>query len=229
MARLHNAGKVELAAKVSGTVKDVPDRWLGESDPWSVYFDEAGPTPINTPIRVQWSDFDADDAPAHLREFAAEHFFCELNDSKPILWLNKSEERFGGLPALLDDRKGRGKTETALHNAERVSICRTMWMAMLGVSIAAVEPPDDEREDPAWPDEPWKKQVLESVLPTVYRDHGTTEALRLVTQEWREPGAAAKFESRATMAVNRLVKSERLLNRTLRVINRSLADDPEED
>jgi hypothetical protein len=89
----------------------------------------------------------------------------DLDGPSPRLLLNSG---FDGLSALLDDRKGRGGSDRALHDFKRTSIARATWLALITESLADVQgDPNDPDDELAWPPTEWKAEVLKYVLPRI--------------------------------------------------------------
>jgi hypothetical protein len=215
------AGRTKMEGVISGTVDGIDHRCLGRSAPWNIDFDEADHSPLSGALRVQWVDFDQPGDYAFLKEYADQPFYTDLVDDRPTVFLNRAE-RFRGLDALLDDRKRNLAWDRALHNAERVSIARSVWMAMLNAAIASIER-GDEGDDPDWPEQDWKRQVLQKLLPRVYPDKSDKEALREALANWNSKHGAGQLESRAQAEIGKIIKADRLLRLTLASLSQDLS------
>jgi len=213
LMRASFAGKMKLEAVISGTIDGYEFRFLGRSEPWNLYFDEADHLPLSGTLRVQWVDFDQPGEYTFLTEYADQPFYTDLVDDRPTVFLNRSE-RFRGLTTLLDDRKRTLSWDRALHNAERVSIARSVWMAMLNAAIAGIEQ-GQAGEDPDWPEQDWKRQVLQKLLPRIYPDKSDREALREAVVNWNSKHGAGQLESRAQAEIGKVIRADRLLRLTL--------------
>jgi hypothetical protein len=170
-------------------------------------------------IDVRWVDFKAHDAPAFLRDYVNEPFYCDLPDdpdAKPVVFLNSSKD-FDRLPQILDDRPRRGYP-LALHNSERSGIARSVWMAMLNTALAAIREGEGDA-DPDWPDATWQRQVLKILLPRVYRNQTEAEALKSAHQAWQGRQGAGIIESRGQAEINRRIEAAKLLRRTLNIVS----------
>ena len=207
------AGKLKLEGVICGTIEGSGHRFLGRSEPWNLYFDEADHLPLSGTLRVQWVDFDQPGEYTFLTEYADQSFYTDLVDDRPTVFLNRSE-KYSGLFALLADRKRTVRWDRALHNAERVSIARSVWMAMLNAAIAAIEQ-GQEGDDPDWPEQDWKRQVLQKLLPKIYPDKSDREALREAVVNWNSKHGAGQLESRAQAEIGKVIRADRLLRLTL--------------
>jgi hypothetical protein len=219
MERGNFTGKVVVQAVVVGLIHASANRFLGHSEQWVIYLDEPDISPLSGAIRVKWVDFDepGDGDYKFLQEFREQSFYTDLQSNTPTLFLNKSK-RFDGLPALLDDRK-RDPAGEALHNAERVGIARSVWMAMFNASIASISP--DEDGTPDWPTEDWKRRVLQILLARFYPELGDTERLDEAWRSWKSPDRAGELESRVQAEINLMMAAPKLLRRTLEFISRA--------
>ncbi len=189
------AGKVSVHALVVGEVHGSPNRYLAMSDAWSIYFDLAFLTP-----------------------FSEHAFYTDLDSAQPTLYLNASK-KFEGLAMLLGDRK-RTPSEKPLHNAERVSIARTVWMALFNTSIASI-PEDDGVPD--WPTDDWKRKVLKKMLSRIYPLQSDAERLETVLEVWNSNERAGQLESLAQVKIDAMIRVPRLLRLTLDFISKGTA------
>jgi hypothetical protein len=121
-------------------------------------------------------------------------------------------EGFPGLAAILKDQPNRRGTDKALHDMQRTSIARSVWMALVADSLAAVKP-GDEDEPPDWPDEDWQREVLEIILRSIDSNKSDAELLRMAAHDWRTYPGAADFYSHAEAIVGDIVKANQMLRR----------------
>ena len=212
------AGKVTVHSIVVGRVHGLENRYLGVSESWSIYFDEPPVPPVTGAMRVRWVDFDTPGELAFLSRFGEHAFYTDLDSAQPTLYLNSSK-RFDGLPALLGDRK-RTAAERPLHNAERVSIARTVWMALFNTSVASVPEPDDSEDVLDWPDDEWKRKVLKKLLSRIYPLKSDAERLQAALEAWNSKERAGQLESLAQVKIDALIRVPRLLRLTLDFINK---------
>jgi hypothetical protein len=210
------AGKITVHALVVGQVHGRPNRYLGVSDDWRIYFDEPPIPPISGAMRVRWVDFDNPSELAFLSAFSDHALYTDLDSAQPTLYLNSSK-KFDGLAALLDDRK-RSAAEKPLHNAERVSIARTVWMALFNTSVASIPEPEDGVLD--WPEDEWKQNVLKKLLSRIYPLKSDAERLETVLEVWSSKERAGQLESLAQVKIDAIIRSPRLLRLTLDFINK---------
>lgn len=216
---LHRAdyrGAVRLDAVVAGRAGGLSHRFLGSAEPWILHFDEPAIPKRGGSIKVRWVDFKSENAPPFLGDYVNEPFYADLTDEVPVVYLNKSRD-FERLPVVLDDRRRRG-SDLALHNAERIGIARSVWMAMLNAAIAGIREAEDSA-DPDWPEADWQRRVLRILLPQVYRDHADAEALRSAFQAWDTREGAGLLESRGQAEINRRIGAAKLLRRTLNLMS----------
>lgn len=211
-------GKATIHGLVVGTINGRENRFLSETEAWILHIDEPDISPLTGTMRVRWMDFDqpADDC-IFLVDYRDHPFYSDLQSEKPTLFLNRSK-RFSGLPTLLDDRK-RKPSERPLHNSERISIARSVWMALLNTSIASIIV--DDGETPEWPTEDWKRMVLKSILSKVFPAKSESELLSEAVDAWRSNERAGKLESRAQAVIDDKIAAGRLLRLTLDYMARS--------
>lgn len=214
--RANFAGKASVHALIVGKTGSLDNRYLALSESWLVYFDPPDIPPLSGTMRVQWQDFDQpDEGLTFLTDFAEHSYYTDLQSETPTLYLNRSQ-RFDGLSALLDDRP-RKPGERPLHNAERVSIARTVWMAMLHAAIASVGRDEDGVAE--WPPEDWKRSVLKKLLSKVFPDKSQDELLEEAMQAWNSNDRAGQLESWVQAAIDRNIGAGKLLQRTLTFMN----------
>jgi hypothetical protein len=213
-------GKVDLAGLITGTVDMRRCRYLGESSVWKINFDEPDLPPLHGTLRVKWADFsDPGDDPGYLKEYVNQPFFSDLVSRVPTVFLNRSNA-FRGFPSLLDDRRRTQPYDRALHNSERIGIARSVWMAMLNVSSAAIQEGEDGT-DPDWPTENWKHQVLQILIPRIYPDLSDHAALKQLQEDWKSRDSVGALESRAEAAIGDVVQAGTLLKRSLEDLART--------
>jgi hypothetical protein len=212
------SGKVTVHALVVGQVHGLANRYLGMSDEWTIYFDEPAIPPLTGTMRVSWVDFEHPDDLVFLTSFCEHAFYTDLDSAQPTLYLNSSK-KFDGLRALLGDRK-RPEAERPLHNAERISIVRTVWMALFNTSIASIIQPEDEDEMPDWPADDWKQKVLKKLLRRIYPLDSDAERLQSALDAWNSNEMAGQLESVAQVKIDALIRVPRMLRLTLDIINK---------
>lgn len=221
VARANFRGSASVSAIVSGVAFDRNNRFVGRSSEWQLHFDEPDVRPMTGTMKVRWMDFENPDPGLDfLKSYQDREFYSDMQSDVPTLYLNKSES-FDGLPALLDDRRRRTE-DLPLHNAERVSVARSVWMGLINTAIASVR--HDEDGVPDWPLEPWKRLVLKRFLHRVYPTHGDDELLVEVDEAWRSSERTAELESRLQLAVDDVISAGKLLRRTLDILKRRSSD-----
>ncbi len=211
------AGYANLRAVIAGTVSGRDRRFLGESEEWRLVFDQAsGPLPNGT-LPVKWIDFTSDDVLKFLRRYQGEPFYADLEQTRPTVYLNKG---FEGLPELFPERGRSTGAYLALHEAERMSIARSVWMALFEASLAGIEVPDDDGTNAGWPELGWQRDVLRQLLPLVYVNVDEEEALRLAARDRIED--ARGLSSRAVAAIGRdILRDGTALRRAIKAIQDS--------
>ena len=165
-------------------------------------------------LRVRWVNFRAEDADPLAKQFPnSTHLaWFGAGEALPEVWLNSA---FDGLEALLRDRKDRRGTEKGLHDMQRVSIARGVWMALVADALAAVRCGSDEdgSAEPDWPDAEWQSEVLRRVLPEVAPGKSDRELLALAATEWRTHPGAAEFYARAEAVIGDMIRANETLRR----------------
>lgn len=217
------SGKAELTPTVTGIVDGADAKIMGSANPWSIHFDEADTTQIDGTLRVRWVDFENPKDDQMLLDYMDHSFVTDLAGSRPTLFLNKSD-KFRGLQALLGDRKRTSPWDRALHDAERVGIARSVWMAMVNASIAAIRK-GEEGEEPDWPVTEWKKQVLKAVLTRVYPDMSEKTALAAANEAWQSGEGASMLESACEAEIGSLIGASKLLKRSLQYLSANMPTD----
>jgi hypothetical protein len=208
--------KATLQAILTGTIDSVPCRPVSFSDQWSLYFDPSESFRIAGSLAVKWCDFKAESAPPIAKQFPDASYVVEMDKSLPEILLNSS---FEGLEPLLRDTKDRSPVEQALHDSTRMSIARSVWMALLNDSVAGIKPGDDN-DDPTWPDREWQAEVLKRILPEIDTAKSEAELLRLTANEWRTHPGSALFLSRAEAAIGEFVGANKSLRKSTQTLMR---------
>jgi hypothetical protein len=167
-------GEVEVTAILSGTVGEVPHRYLGQSSSWTVLIDQHASQPLKGGPPVKWIDFSERE---DLQGYADQLFYVDMSGALPAVYLNK---RIEGLPVVLPTYGEPPEPLRPMYETLRTSIARSVWMALLEASLAGiiVSEKDDSTEEPAWPEIRWQHDVLRMILPKVYPVADETEALR---------------------------------------------------
>jgi hypothetical protein len=205
--------RTELRATLTCEAGGVPYRPVALGSPWTLHFDEPASLRLRGTLTVKWVDFKKPETPSPARDFPDSTHVVAMGGRMPEIWLNSS---FDGLEALLRDRKDRRGHEKGLHDMQRLSIARGVWMALVADALAAVRSGDDG-EEPDWPEPDWQKEVLRKVLPEVAPGLPEAELLRLAADDWRTQPGSAEFLSRAEAVVGDIIKA----NSTLRTFVRS--------
>jgi hypothetical protein len=161
---------------------------------------------------VRWLNFKNPDAPLPARDFPTSTHVVAFTGGVPELWLNSG---FDGLEPLLKDRKDRRGADKGLHDFQRTSIARGVWMALIGDALAAIraDTADDGTTEADWPELPWQTEILKLVLPEVAPGKSDREVLRMAIEEWRQHPGSAEFFARAEAVVGDRVKANESLRR----------------
>jgi hypothetical protein len=149
------------------------------------------------------------EAPAIVRDFPDSTHVVSFDGGMPEVLLNST---FPGLEPILKDQPTRRGTDKALHDMQRASIARAVWMALVADSLAAVRP-GDEDEPPDWPDEDWQKEVLDRILVGIDSSKSREELLTMAAEEWRSHPGATVYYSRAEAVIGDIVKANETLRR----------------
>jgi hypothetical protein len=193
---------------VGGTLRTRP---VAFSPAWNVYFDEPPSLRFRGTLSVRWVNFKSPPpgTPAVVAQFPDATHVVSFAGGMPEVLLNSA---FEGLEPLLKDRRDRRDPERALHDMQRVSIARGVWMALVADAMAAVKP-GDEDEAPDWPQEDWQKEVLKHIVLAVDPAKSEAELLSMAANDWRSHPGAAEFYARAEAIIGDIVKANQTLRR----------------
>jgi hypothetical protein len=195
-----------IYATVTGTVADVPHRWLGASPKISVDLH-----PPRTPeisgghVPVVWRDFSETDEGENPIDPSLhdEMSFVDLSlPEGPIIYLN---ERVPELRRLLEMRTGRTRSERAIRELALDLVAAPAMVAMANAALAAAGPSDDGGEA-QWPGD-WHGEILRSMLPLMYPDREPDAALAIAVRGLTSGEDAQDVQSRLLAAAARLVKA----------------------
>ena len=199
--------RAAIYATVTGTVADVPHRWLGASREISVDLH-----PPRTPeisggqVPVVWRDFSETEEGQNPIDPALhdEMSFVDMSlPEGPIIYLN---DRVPELRRLLDVRTGRTRAERAIREMALDLVAVPAMVSMVNVAIAAAGPPDEGGEA-QWPDSDWQRDVLRGLLPLMYPDREPDAALAVAVRGLTSSEDAQDIQSRLLGAASRLVKA----------------------
>ena len=210
------SGRLDLSASASATVNGIPSRLVAKSEPWWVFFDEPNTVKVGGALKVKWVDFQDTGAPHVARQFPDATHVVDLDGALPVVYLNQS---FEGLHALLKDQKDRSTVEQALHDAHRYSIARSVWMALLMDSLAAVRMEEGETEA-LWPDKEWQREVLRRLLPKIVPHKTDQELLNMAGEDWQSGTGLASFLPRAEAAIGDFIECNAALRKSLHKLNK---------
>lgn len=207
-------GRVAVVPVLTATVGGIPHRPVGSAAGWTLHFDEPESLRLRGTLRVRWVNFKAEDADPLAQQFPdSTHLaWFGAGQALPEVWLNSA---FEGLEPLLRDRKDRRGSEKGLHDMQRLSIARGVWMALVADALASVRVAADESgaDEPDWPEAEWQAEVLRRVLPEVAPGKADRELLTLAATEWRSHPGAAEFYARAEAVVGDMIRANETLRR----------------
>lgn len=202
--------RVELRALLTPREGPLACKPVSLSSPWNVYFDEPASFRFKGTLAVRWVNFKLPEAsPPWVKEFPDSTHVVSFDGGMPEVLLNSS---FHGLEPILRDQRNRRGTDKAIHDMQRTSIARSVWMALVGDSLAAVKKGDDD-EPAEWPDEDWQREVLQIILRLLDSSKSDAELLRMVAEHWRSHPEAAVIYSRAEAIIGDVVKANETLRR----------------
>ena len=215
--RRNMRGPVSLQAHLAGTVNAAEHRFLAGADEWTLYFEQAASPSPRGALPIQWVDFGAMDAPVFLKKYLNEPMYADLEGIPvPKIYLNKG---FEGLAALFVEKPRPAGARLALHEAERVSLAKGIWLALFHVALAAVIEPE-ENQEPDWP-VGWQGDVLKRMLARVHPDLDEGARLSKAVQERKSEGAR-NFEALVLAAVSQdLIKEGKGLERSLMALEQA--------
>jgi hypothetical protein len=207
-------GRAVVGPILTAVVGGISHRPVGVATGWALHFDEPESLRLRGTLRVRWVDFKAADADPLARQFpdSTHLVWFGAGQALPEVWLNSA---FDGLEPLLRDRKDRRGAEKGLHDMQRLSIGRGVWMALMADALAAVRAESDESGsgEPDWPDTEWQAEVLRRVLPEVAPGKSDRELLKLAATEWRTHPGAAEFYARAEAMIGDMIRANETLRR----------------
>lgn len=218
-AELHRSqfrDKVQLEAMLTAKVDGVANRPVATSDDWTLYFDPSESFRVAGSLRVVWYDFKSESAPPIARQFPESAYVVDLDRPLPEILLNKS---FEGLEPILRDAKDRTPTELALHDITRMSIARSVWLALVHDAMSAI-PCDEDDEEPTWPEREWHAEVLRRILVEIDPGKSESELLRLAATEWRRHPGSAAFAARAEAVIGDVVGANKALRKSTQALIR---------
>lgn len=207
------AKKASLRAIVSGTVNGVSHRYYAESDAWNIWLSAPEIPMLTGDLQVSWADFTGDDCPATIDPAFRQHaFYVDVTADPPVIYLN---EGVPDLRRLFDESPRRSHVERALREAHFLSIASAGWLAMFNASLGGI---GQDGDSVLWPDVEWERQVLVTVLPKVYPDLASDDALRTAFEDDASPDGARLLQSRAMAAIQGILQSAPKIRRTIKTL-----------
>ena len=223
-----------LRCGVVASVEGQSNRIIGWADTWTISFDDLPNWPINGAIKITWVDFNfPDEDKKYLRRHAENYMYLSLDQDEPQVFLNKG---FDGLEQLLTDRKRRA-ADRALNDQTRAAIADKTWTALFNTALSAVEelteydPKTGELRktgEPQWPDTNWQRTVLEALLPDMYPDKDSDEALKEAWSDRNTPDSPGTLQEHLAVATTVQSKANRLLRDSIRAMSNELGADEQE-
>jgi hypothetical protein len=214
--RLSYRGRSAVYGVLAGTVNGSTNRFLGQTEEWSVHFDLPAILPLEGSLPVKWLDFTSERAASHLQANQHEPFYADLTIHQPTVYLNSS---IPGYQNLLSDRKGRSPLDAALHNSERVGIARAVWLQLFNASLAGITVEEDE--EPTWPGVEWQRQVLKALIPMMYEESSDAEALHRAAEARGSNDGVRDLQSRAQLAISKRMGVARIVSQSMNKLSRT--------
>jgi len=212
---------MQLIARLVGTINGRRGRLLGESETWALEVDEPPVPRQSGTMKMVWVDFQGDESESYLRPYSGEPFYLDLYGDVPVLWLNSG---FEGLPQLLPTRAQLRGAQRGLQEAVRVSIAKSVWIALFHGAVASLPEADDEEEPPMPSEGSWQLPVLKRLLPLVYPEMDETTALKQLCIDCRDGVQMGAVLSRAVAAIgHNLLREGRSLGRAIDSITNTQA------
>lgn len=212
------AKKATLRAIVSGSVEGVPQRYFGESEVWNVWISPPEVPLFSGDLIVKWVAFAGDTCPATIDPaFRSQAYYIDITQDPPVVYLNES---LPDLRRLFDDYPRRNAVERALRDSHFHSIASSGWLAMFNASLAGIERTDDGNVD--WPDVEWQRQVLRTVLPKVYPDLSSDDAVQAALEDAGSADGSRLLQARAMAAISGLLGGAGLLRNSIKALEESL-------
>jgi hypothetical protein len=214
-------GTAQLRATVHAKVDGIANRTIGESQVWTISFDDAPPSPVHGSINVQWLDFSEDAERPYLKAFRDDTHYVRLDADDPSLYLNRA---FDGLEPLLVDRRRRPPGEQALHDSTVGNIASDAWGAMFFSALSSIEI-NPETSLPDWPSEEWRTVVLKAMFARIYPDLGMDDALVAAVEARDAFDSAGELIERVFPAVGRQVGAPRTLRTGMTLLEKDERED----
>jgi hypothetical protein len=209
------AKRATLQAVVTATVAGEPKRFIGVSEPWKIWIATPEVPQFSGDLEVKWADFTKNESRPQVVDpaFSDLGHYVDITSDPPVIYLN---EGVPDLRRLFDDVPNRNVAERAIRDAYFHSIAVSGWLSMFNASLGAVEQESDDQV--VWPDNAWQSQVLETLLPRIYPDQQVESSIRQAYEDDQDPYAARLLQSRATAAINAMLREPQKLRRTIRVL-----------
>jgi len=207
--------EAQIRCGVVATVEGEDHRLIRWGDAWTVSFDDLPNRPVNGAIKITWVDFsDPGYDRQYLRHHTDHYVYLSLDQDEPQIFLNSG---FDGLEQLLADRR-RARADKALHDQTRAAIADKTWAALFNTALAAVEQ-DESSGEPVWPDVSWQRAVLEALLPRMYPDKSTEDALQEAWVSRNTPDSPGTLQEHLALATSEQSKANRLLRDGIRAMS----------
>ena len=158
-------GRAIVGPILTASVSGISHRPVGTAAGWTLHFDEPESLRLTGHASSPLAQFQGQGRRPLAKQFPDVTHLVWFGEALPEVWLNSA---FDDLRSLLDDRKRPG-AEKGLHDMQRLSIARGVWMALVADALAAVREQTEEagETEPEWPDTEWQSEVLRRVLPEI--------------------------------------------------------------
>lgn len=208
------ARRATLRAIVSATIGDVPNRYYGESETWNIWLTAPEVPMLTGDLEVKWANFGTDECPATIdQSFRTQAYYVDVTADPPVIYLN---DGIADLRRLFDDVPHRDAAERVLREAHFMTIASAGWLAMFNASLGAAQAGQDGSI--AWPAVEWQRQVLLALLPKIYPDLTSDDALGRAYEDDGDDGGARLLQSRAMAAIYGQLHGTQKLKRSIQAM-----------
>ena len=208
------ARRATLQAVVSATIDGIAGRFYGSSESWNIWVNAPEVPLLTGDLDVKWADFTGDDRPGGIDPaFKTHAYYVDVTSDPPVIWLN---EGVPDLRRLFDDGPRRSAAERAIRDSHFQAIACSGWLAMFNASLGAVE--SEAAVGVRWPEVEWQRQVLLSLLPKIYPDLTSDDALARAYEDDLDHGGARLLQSRAMAAINGLLQGTQKLRQSIQAL-----------
>lgn len=171
--------KVEVQCVLNGRALDRDSRYFAESNRWELYFGEAQRPGVHGSLPVIWVNFSTDPEFPHLREYADEAYFLDINRAEPTVYLN---QELNGLRTVFQERPRPTGGHLALQEALTTSIAKSVWLSLFQTAVGNLEGYQND-DDVYWPTVQWQEDILKKLLAYIYPDRDEASMLAALTDD----------------------------------------------